>query len=148
MSEPARPAKLVDTEATSVQTYLQILQGVITRVATNSANCKGWCITLTAGIAALGTDPERHDLLIVAIIPIAVFGVLDGYYFLLEKRYRNRHDDVVAKVTRGQLEVTELFRVAPIKRAGDIEHVLLSFAMIPAYAFMIAVLVFLRFCWF
>ncbi|WP_414544018.1 hypothetical protein [Nostoc sp. CCY0012] len=45
----SQPHKLTP-DSNSVQSYLNILQGVIARMANNSASCKTWCISLVSAI--------------------------------------------------------------------------------------------------
>lgn len=70
--------------------YLEMIQGVINRMAANSFSLKGWAVTLVAGILVLA-DKDRWYFLI-AYIPIIVFWGLDAYYLLLERRYRALYD--------------------------------------------------------
>ena len=37
-------------ESSAVQKHLEIMQGVITRMAENSRSCKVWCVTLVAAV--------------------------------------------------------------------------------------------------
>lgn len=68
--------------------YLQMIQGVINRMAANSFALKGWAVTLVAGIFALaGKDTDKMYFLI-SYVPILVFWGLDSYYLLQERLYR------------------------------------------------------------
>ena len=60
--------------------HLEMIQGVISRMANNSFMLKGWAVTLVAGIFVLaGKDTDKLYFL-VAYIPAIVFWVLDAYY--------------------------------------------------------------------
>ena len=63
----------VNFESGAVQSYLGILQGVINRMASNSAGCKTWCITLVSAIAVVVADKTNTSFIWVALIPIALF---------------------------------------------------------------------------
>lgn len=78
--------------------YLQMMQGNIERMANNSANCKTWLTTILAGFMALtcGFD-SLHWWLLLAIVPIAIFWYLDGFYLSLERGMRNREKDFLNK---------------------------------------------------
>ena len=68
--------------------HLEMIQGVINRMASNSFMLKGWAVTLVAGIFALaGKDTDKMYFL-VAYIPIIIFWGLDSYYLLQERLYR------------------------------------------------------------
>ena len=49
-------------DRTSVQAHINMLQGTINRMASNSANCKLWCVTLLAAILALFFDGKVQHL--------------------------------------------------------------------------------------
>lgn len=72
----------------NIQTHIVAHQAIISRMAANSANCKGWCVTLVSAIFVLGIDREKPIALLVALIPIFVFWFLDSYYLKLEREFR------------------------------------------------------------
>ena len=74
--------------------HLELAQGVINRMASNSFMLKGWAVTLVAGIFALaGKDTDKLYFL-VAYVPVFVFWCLDAYYLLQERLYRSLYDKV------------------------------------------------------
>lgn len=74
--------------------HLELVQGVINRMANNSFMLKGWAVTLVAGIFALaGKDTDKLYFL-VAYVPVLVFWGLDAYYLLQERLYRSLYDKV------------------------------------------------------
>ena len=74
--------------------YLEMIQGIVVRMASNSFSLKGWAVTLVAGIFALsGKDTDKMYFL-VAYLPILVFWGLDSYYLLQERLYRALYDKV------------------------------------------------------
>lgn len=68
--------------------HLEMIQGVIDRMARNSFALKGWAVTLVAGIFALSSKNTDKMYFLVAYIPILVFWGLDAYYLLQEKLFR------------------------------------------------------------
>ncbi len=46
-------------ESPSVQSYLNILQSIISRMAANSSGCKTWCITLVSAIIPIIADKGK-----------------------------------------------------------------------------------------
>lgn len=74
--------------------HLELVQGVINRMASNSFMLKGWDVTLVAGIFALaGKDADKLYFL-VAYVPVLVFWGLDAYYLLQERLYRSLYEKV------------------------------------------------------
>ena len=59
--------------------HLEMIQGVINRMAGNSFALKGWAVTLVAGIFALSSKDADRTYFIVAYIPIIVFWFFDSY---------------------------------------------------------------------
>ena len=68
--------------------YLEMIQGVITRMASNSFSLKSWTVTLVAGVLALSSKDTDKTYLLIALIPVLVFWFLDAYYLQLERKYR------------------------------------------------------------
>lgn len=78
--------------------YLQMIQGVINRLASTSASFKGFAITLFAGILAVVFSvggPHRVMVLSLAFVGLVVIAGFDCWYFKMEKRYRRLYDLVL-----------------------------------------------------
>lgn len=68
--------------------YISLLQENINRMATNSANCKTWLVTLVAAIMALQlTSAELRSVLWIALGLVVLFYILDSYYLSLERKF-------------------------------------------------------------
>lgn len=74
--------------------HLELVQGVINRMASNSFMLKGWAVTLVAGIFALAGKGTDKLYFLVAYVPIIIFWGLDAYYLLQERLYRSLYDKV------------------------------------------------------
>lgn len=74
--------------------HLEMIQGVISRMASNSFALKGWAVTLVAGIFALANKDANEEYFLVAYIPIIVFWGLDAYYLLQERLFRTLYNYV------------------------------------------------------
>lgn len=72
--------------------HLQMIQGIINRMAGNSFLLKGWAVTLVAGIFALSSNDTDKLYFLIAYIPILVFWGLDAYYLRQERLYRGLYD--------------------------------------------------------
>ncbi len=103
----------INIHSSAVQAYLQMLQGVIDRMARNSATCKNFCITLVGVIAALSKSGQSPNAIWVALLPIAIFVLLDGLYLSLEKGFRKTYADFVDKLHKGEAKSEDIFRIAP-----------------------------------
>lgn len=77
--------------------HLEMIQGVINRMAGNSFMLKGWAVTLVAGIFALASKEADKRYFLITYVPIVVFWFLDSYYLLQERLYRDLYNDVRKK---------------------------------------------------
>lgn len=68
--------------------HLEMIQGVINRMASNSFALKGWAVTLVAGIFALASKDSDKMYFLIVYVPVVVFWGLDSYYLLQERLYR------------------------------------------------------------
>ncbi len=76
---------------------LEMIQGIINRLANNSFLIKGWCVTLVAALFALSAKDSAQRYMIVAYIPVVIFWILDGYYLWQERLFRALYDYVRGK---------------------------------------------------
>ena len=74
--------------------HLEMVQDVIKRMASNSFILKGWAVTLVAGIMALAEKDTDKMYFLVAYIPIIIFWLLDSYYLLQERLYRELYQKI------------------------------------------------------
>ena len=102
------------TESPAVQKHLEIMQGVISRMAENSRSCKVWCVTLVAAILVLVARTGEPQHALIALVPILLFLFLDSYYLALERAFIASHNAFVAKLHKGDLKTTDVFKVVPI----------------------------------
>jgi len=106
-------SKQVSLDSPTVQSYLTILQGVISRMASNSAGAKTWCIALVSAIIVVVADKAEPGYVWIAIVPVALFFLLDAYYLGLERQFRDRYNDFIGKLHEGKAEVEDVFIVTP-----------------------------------
>lgn len=74
--------------------HLQLIQGVIDRMATSAAIYKGFVATIVTGIDAISFTDVRSRVLLVAFLPVICFLAMDTYYLQLEKKYRILYEKV------------------------------------------------------
>ena len=74
--------------------HLQMIQGVISRLATNSSTAKNACVALTAALIAIFVTKPNLLILLVLIASVAVFAFLDAKYLSLERAYRKFYQQV------------------------------------------------------
>jgi hypothetical protein len=77
--------------------HLEMIQGVISRLAENSFKYKGLSTTLVSALLALAAKDERPGYALVGLLPAVCFWWLDAYYLCQERLFRRLYDQVRAK---------------------------------------------------
>ena len=78
--------------------HLEMIQGIVNRLAHNSFLLKGWSVTIVAGLLALSVATgEKIAIISIALIPIVVFWILDGYFLWMERLFREVYKHVSQK---------------------------------------------------
>lgn len=87
--------------------HLNMIQGIIGRMASYSATVKNFCLTITAGLIALSFDKDAPLLMWFVGGVIVMFSLLDAYYLSLEKMFRTLSAEVAARglALAGDLEI-------------------------------------------
>lgn len=74
--------------------HLELIQGVVSRLAGNSATMKRYCIiVVAAGVAIYKTINEPNTIGALLVL-VAVFWLLDARYLQQEKWFRDLYDQV------------------------------------------------------
>lgn len=84
------------TTAEDKRKHLELIQGVVNRMASNSFLFKGWSITIIAGISAFAAQDSNTALMVVPIVSTLLFWSVDAYYLMLERAFRNIYNKVAA----------------------------------------------------
>ena len=74
--------------------HLEFIQGVITRMNTNSFMIKGWVIILVSALFALAAKDSNKLYVFLTYIPIPLFWILDGFYLSRERQFRELYKKV------------------------------------------------------
>jgi hypothetical protein len=98
--------------SSAVQAHINMLQGIINRMAANSANCKTWAIAILAALLALyANDKICNSNFWICYIPTGLFFFLDCYYLGLERKFRKKQNLFVNKINKGEDFRKELFTI-------------------------------------
>lgn len=74
--------------------HLEMIQGIINRMANNSFLLKGWAVSIVAGIFALAGKTTNNMYILFTVVPIIIFYFLDAYYLQQERLYRVLYEKV------------------------------------------------------
>ena len=74
--------------------HLELIQGVVDRLANNSFAFKAWAIVLVAAVFAFAAGDGNPIFLPIALIPALAFWGLDATYLRQERLFRALYDAV------------------------------------------------------
>lgn len=121
-------------ESPAVRAHLGIAQAVIQRMATNSASCKAWCITLVAAILVIVADKDKPSYALIAAILTLLVLVLDAHYLAGERCFRASYNDFIDKVHSGKVVASDRYAVVPKGSVAEaVFQSLGSFSIWPFY---------------
>jgi len=89
-----------------VQAYISLLDNIITRMASNSANAKNWLMTIIAAAIALQWSHSQLSNVIWLLVPTILFAFTDLYYLGMERHFKKVESDFIAAI-RNNPEATE-----------------------------------------
>lgn len=75
--------------------HLEMIQGVITRMNSNSFQIKGWYITILSALCAIYASNPNPAFVAIGILPTVLFWAMDAYYLQQERKFRGLYQDVV-----------------------------------------------------
>lgn len=107
---------MTDTHAeidpTEIHLHLKFLQDIVARMAMTSAQCKTWCVTITAAVLVLASRADDQSVIAVAFVPAFLLGGLDSFYLGLERFFRAEYTRIVSRLHTAELARDEVFRIA------------------------------------
>lgn len=130
---------VLKADSSAVMKHLDIYQGIINRMASNSSECKKWALGLVSAIMVLVADKGIVDAAALAIIPIILFWFLDAYYLGLERQFIAANKAFLDDLHSGRLLSSQLYRVkADRLLPSGFGSALTSWAVWPFYLGMLA----------
>jgi hypothetical protein len=71
---------------------LEMVQGIISRLANYGATLKNYCVTLTTAVCGFAVTLQRPFVALLALLPIVVFALTDAQFLRVERRFRALFD--------------------------------------------------------
>ena len=121
----------------AVTAHMNLLQGIINRLAGNSSSCKTWCLTLVASLLSLSGATHVPAIAVTALVPVVVFGLMDWMYLAHEVAYRNLFDAHVDRIHAGNYGLQHTFDAKASPNGADYRKALKSWAIAPIYGGLI-----------
>lgn len=77
--------------------YLEMIQNVMTRMASNSFLLKGWTVTIVVGLFVFANRADNMDpkYILLALIPAVFFWGLDGFFIHQEWLFRKLYEHAI-----------------------------------------------------
>jgi hypothetical protein len=153
VSTPIEERKLVSKEEirsrkndSAIQTQINAIQGVISRMASNSSNCKTWAVTVISAILVLLVDKNLSAYYYIAYVPLLIFWVLDCYYLGMERIFRKQYNGFVNSLEIEEFDYSSVFKIHSSNKKYEklLETIkgFLSFSTSPVYI-ILALVIFL-----
>ena len=101
-------------DSAAVGKHLSIMLEVIKRTAENSRSCKVWCITIVSAVLVLVSRTDDSNYATLALVPTALFLMLDTYYLALERGFRKSYENFVEDLHSERLRSSALYVVVPV----------------------------------
>ena len=121
----------------ALMAHVNLLQGIINRLANNSASCKTWCLGLVAAFIGLAGASKSPGIVSYVVLPILLFGCLDAMYLAQERAYRQLFRTVVDKIRTGKYVLGDAFETDAHFGLSGFFRALLSWSVFPIYLSLI-----------
>jgi hypothetical protein len=145
MSNDPSTSPLWPAESPAVTAHMNLLQGIINRLANNSASCKTWCLTLVSALVSLAGAMRAPGIITFALVPVVIFGFMDAMYLAQEKSYRELYGRVVASIRNGPYTLNDVYEASAPLRAEHVFSALASWSIYPVYLGLVAAYLFAHF---
>lgn len=139
--------KLEVLENSAVQFHISMLQGIINRMANNSANCKTWIVTLVTAMLVLLLEKKiKLPNPWISLIPVVLLYLLDCYYLCLERITISVQNTFLGSLSKESEEYIDLlYKVEGLglrrTRLRGMIKALISLSTLPFYI-LVAMIVF------
>jgi hypothetical protein len=121
----------------AVTTHINLLQGIINRLAGNSSSCKTWCLALVSALLSLSGATHNPAVASAALVPVVIFGFVDTMYLAQEKAYRELYGRIVGNVQGKIYCLGDTFNATANRTLGHFFAALVSWSIWPIYGGLI-----------
>lgn len=102
--------------------HLELIQGVVSRLAGNSFSLKSWTVGIVSILVLLAAKDSNEAYAVIAVFPALCFWGLDAYYLRQERLFRELYTAVLKQAaTPGQPETIPLFSLDTSPVAARVE---------------------------
>lgn len=134
MPENPRESPFWPADSPAAVAHLTLLQGVINRLANNSASCKAWCLVIVSALLSLAGATHASGIVTFALVPVVIFGCLDGMYLAQERAYRSLYTRMAQAIRDGSYARSDAYELhAPAPSFASFLSALASWSIYPVY---------------
>jgi hypothetical protein len=133
MADAASESPRLPVDSPAVTSQITLLQGIISRLAGNSASCKTWCLTLVGALVSLAGATHVAGIVTFALVPVVIFGFMDTMYLAQEKAYRDLYGDIVARIRNGSYSLADAYAAGAPLLSSHFRLALASWSIYPVY---------------
>lgn len=135
MTKPdnACASPLWPADSPAVTAHINLLQGIINRLANNSASCKTWCLTLVSALVSLAGATHAPGIVTFALVPVVIFGFMDTMYLAQERAYRELYAGIVESIRGGSYGLGSAYDARAPLTFSRVCSALASWSIFPVY---------------
>lgn len=133
MSDKPSDSAFWPADSPAAIAHINLLQGIINRLANNSASCKTWCVTLVGAFLSLAVATRLPVMVAFALVPVVIFGFLDTMYLAQERAYRDLYTRIVKTFCDRTYALDQVFDARASFGFGDFVSALRSWSVFPVY---------------
>ncbi len=138
------PSAFALADKPAVIAHLNMLQAIIARLASNSVQCKTWCLAIVSALFGFAGAMKSDAILAAAIVPIVIFGLVDAAYLAQEKAYRGLFNSLVDGIRNNEYALLDSFNLKAPANSGHYLAALKSWSVWPLYVGLVLVYVLAR----
>jgi hypothetical protein len=134
MPENPRESSFWPADNPAAIAHLTFLQGIVNRLANNSASCKAWCLVIVSALLSLAGATHSSGIVTFALAPVVIFGSLDGMYLAQERAYRSLYSRIAQAIRDGSYARGDAYELrAPPLSFTNFISALASWSIYPVY---------------
>jgi len=138
MSSPPSGPTVLSVDNPAVIAHINLLQGIINRLANNSASCKTWCLALVGALVSLAGATRIPGIVSFALVPVVIFAFVDSMYLAQERAYRGLYGQIVDKLRNGSYSYGDVYKAGARVKLSGVFGALTSWSIYPIYLGLIA----------
>jgi hypothetical protein len=138
MSDDPRTSPLWPADNAAVTAHINLLQGIINRLANNSASCKTWCLTLVGALVSLAGATHVPGIVTFALVAVVIFGFMDAMYLGQERAYRDLYGSTVRAIRDKSYDLGNVYEARAPLSFCRVLSAFTSWSIYPVYLGLIA----------